>query len=1405
MQLTNPVHPQMTRGPLDRKTMKEEIDTTVSERLFVLSAHDKPSAEKTMQSLGVYLEQRPEVFQNDLLSNLAYTLGQRRSFHPWRVAVTASTSAELVETLSNGKIAPCKQDGEALRMGWIFTGQGAQWWAMGRELYQQYPVYASAIELADAHLVSIGANFSLLQELAKEEDTTQINAAYLSQPTCTAVQLALVNLLRSWGLQPAAVVGHSSGEIGAAYAAGFITFEDAMTIAYHRGRLVPILKKMYPSLNGCMMAVGASKEQVAPLLDRICPSLGQAKITCINSPASITVSGDEPAVTELQTLLEAAYPGMFARKLQVDTAYHSHHMDMVAKQYMEALQELKAPEPSEVRFYSSLLGRHIDSQELDRTYWVQNLTCPVRFDEALQGMCQPLHEHKTGVNMLCELGPHAALQGPVKQTLKHIGGAALKIPYTSALARKKNAVTTSLAMAGQLFVRGAALDMGAINFPTQDKKPQVLVDMPRYNWNHSSKFLHESRFTKVHKYHDAPRHDIIGVLAPYSNDTEPTWRNVVRLDDLPWLRQYQMQGVTMFPIAGFLAMAIEAVAQKALTSKTAWDDIEVEDLVVKSPIMLSEEELEMTIILKKHGDVGTDSETTHSFLIQSWSQTRGWSDNCTGTVSLLSTSDNEVDGRRFLKQKRQDLYKKSVDVSQAATECTSASRLYTQLAKSGVVYGELFRGLEQCHASVDGAVAQIIKTDTSNEMPHHYETDYILHPAFMEQLVSLYWPIVAAAGETDTVHLPASIGRVTVSARALSETQKPGSALHALCEARAAVSNKASNSYDMVALDSAGEPVITIEGLSTSPIVEHSSGAEQSAPQELCYKLDWEPVVEEEGANGRAQPAFDADIVIIHGETEFQHNLAAAITQHLEATLGAKITQGTLQETAHLAQGKLCLVLTELDSPLLATLDAAQFEALKVLLTTVQGAMWVVQGAYHNSTNPEANMISGFSRTLRSEGTLANFVTLDFDPQDGSHAHDLVEPIARVLHMTLGATRKVGEKEFRAQGGKLFTPRILDDGEMNAFVHEQVHPSPTEPACFTDTDRPLRASLGTPGALETLVFEDDLSLRQGLPESCVDIAVRAVGLNPTDLANGTALGKECTGTIMAVGSMVPHLRVGDRVAAIVPTGCLSNVARVQSKFVFKVPSHMSFEALATMPVAYCTAVYALTTQARLVEGESILIHDAASAVGQAALTLASCIGASVWATVKTAAEKDLLMTLYSIPQDRIWFSGATHFAERITSATKGGGVDVVFNTSTDYRVLRATWASIAQFGRFVDVVGGLGRMLNVSSSKSASFYSVDFKALAIQRPGVVHRALGVVASMLRYGQLRPLVNVASYGAAGIVDALQDVAAPQSNGKSVVVFRDSDYVTVSHLPPSLPHHVLTAPTGPAHPEAPNPPP
>ena len=1370
----------MTRGPLERKTMKEEVDTKTCERLFVLSANDKATAEKVMQNLGIYLEQRPEVFQNDLLGNLAYTLGQRKSFHPWRVALTASSGAALVEALSSGKIIPCKQDMDPLRIGWIFTGQGAQWWAMGRELCQTYPIYSSALRAADAHLISIGATFSLLTELEKGEHSTQVNAAYLSQPACTAVQLALVDLFRSWGIHPVAVVGHSSGEIGAAYAAGFITFNDAMTIAYHRGRLVPILKEKYPALEGCMMAVGAGKREIAPLLDQIPSPLGQARIACINSPSSVTISGDEPAVTMLHSLIEERYPGMFARRLQIDTAYHSHHMDLVAKEYTEALRELQLPVPSGVRFYSSLLGRLATSEELDASYWVQNLTCAVRFDEAVQSMCRPMPESNTGINFLCELGPHAALQGPIKQILKHVGGAASKISYTSALSRKQDAVRTTLAMAGALFVKGAELDLGSINFPTPlQRSPQVLVDMPRYPWNHTSKYYHESRITKVHKFHKAPRHDIIGVFASYSSDLEPAWSNVIRLDDLPWLRQYQMQGVTIFPISGFLAMAIEAGVQRACLAEEVWESIEIKDLSVKTPAMLTEEQLEMTITLRQSQDEpGVDS--SYVFNIRSWSPTKGWSEHCTGSITLIQTNTNEVDGQRSQKYKRQTLYSQRVDITQAATECISTDHMYAQLSEAGVAYGPLFQGLARCHTSARGSVAQIVRTDTASEMPHHHETTYVMHPASIEQLVSMYWPVLSATGPLSMVHLPASIGKFTIFARAIEKLQVVGDTMQAVCVPNRTVVETRPNSFTMSAVDAYGEPIIIMEDLLTSPIVEMRTDSQSDEPQELCYKLEWEPIcVPQDMLIGTSPgPSFDTEVVIIHGETESQHNITSALTKHLISNCSAKVSQGTIESIAHSTQNKICLVLTELDRALLATLSSTQFEALQAILTSVQGIMWVTQGGYYQSRNPDANMVSGLSRTLRSEGTLSKFVTLDFEAGEDLSSSDLVPKISQILRMTLGIHGETKETEFRAKEGKLFTPRIVDDCELNTYVHEQTYPAATEPASLCDTARPLCGSIAVPGVMESLRFQDDDRLQEPLSEDDVDIQIKAIGVRAEDCLSVSKIGTECSGIITAVGSNVPHLRVGDHVVAITIEGSLSTIARVSSDLVCKAPAHVSFESLASMPIAYCTAVYALTNQARLSEGENVLVHDAASPVGQAALAVAISIGATVWATVKTEDEKLFVMHNFSVAQDRVWFAGGTYFAERIKDATQGLGIDVVFNTLTNRRVVHSTWACLAKFGRFVNVAGEQPTSIDMASDTNATFFSANVAALARYRPMVLRRTLSDMARMMRYGQIYPLSRIRSFNASETMGALQYVSTARNTDQAVVLLRDHDYVVVS---------------------------
>jgi acyl transferase domain-containing protein/NADPH:quinone reductase-like Zn-dependent oxidoreductase len=1377
-------HVVMTKGPFENKKMNEEIDTQTTERLFLISANDKTSTERVMQNLGIYLEQRPEVFQNDLLSNLAYTLGQRKSLHPWRVAITASSGVELVETLSSGKVLAAKQELEALRLGWIFTGQGAQWWAMGKELYQQYPIYASALDRADAHLRSIGAPFSLLEELSKDESTTSVNAAHISQPSCTAVQLALVDLLHSWRLSPSAVAGHSSGEIGAAYAAGIITFEDSMTIAYHRGRLIPILKEKYPDLDGCMLAVGAGVAEITPLLQKISSSNGEARIACINSPSSVTISGDATAIAELQTIIKYIHPDMFARKLQVDTAYHSHHMNLVAKEYTESLSHLQPPAPTTVKFYSSLLGRPATSDELDASYWVQNLTCAVRFDEAVQSMCKPVEDFKTSVNFLLELGPHAALQGPIKQILKHVGGPAAKIPYTSALARKKNAIQTALALAGTLFVKGSMLDMGAVNFPKpMDRPPQVLTDMPRYPWNHSSKFWHESRLTEVHKFHDAPRNDIIGVLATYSNDLEPTWRNIVRLDDLPWLRHHQMQGVTIFPISGFAAMALEAMAQTAKEKNVTYDNLEITTLNVTNPVMLNEAEREMTITLRPKSDQPSPC-LKYQFDIRSWSKSKGWAEHCTGFVSSSTADENEVDGVRSRLAKQDKVTRKTSAITKAATEPVVTHSLYERLSEIGVSYGATFQGLNNCNTCTSASTAQITLADTAADMPHQYETTYELHPTFLESLISMYWPILSSSSSLDTVHLPSSIGKITVSKKLSSVLTGPGASLQAHCDTSTPLSNDSPNKLSMFAtsLLDPSEALISIDDLIITPILENAIDAEAESARELCYKLDWEPALQSDGtdANGGTAPTFDSGIVIIHGESDSQLAMTSVISDRLAELTGEKPHTGPLAAAAVAAKDKLCVLITELDQPLLANLDASDFEALQTLLTSVQGLLWVVQGSYPNSTNPDANMISGLSRTLRSEGTLMKFITLDLDDHVELTSPATTSIILDVFTASLSENAKLEETEFIVRDGILLTPRIVNDETMNEFVDKQIHPPAAELASFTDISRSLRGTIVTPGALDSISFDEDKSSSVPLPLDHVLFEVKAIGLNSSDTQASSSIGTEASGIVTCTGEDVHSINMGDRVAAYTPNGSFSTVARAHNRFLLKLPDHISFEAAASIPVAYSAAFLALIEQAKLLEEEIILIHDAASAIGQAALTLAQMIGSDIWVTVKSAEEKEMLKREFTISEDRIWSIDSHAFAENVKDATHGKGVDVVFNTVTDAQVLRTTWTCLNNFARIVNVGSGPFALGEVSFDKNITILSTDIAALSVHRPHILERILVDVGKLLRYGKILPAHGLKTFGITETAVALHTVQVAGEHAQAVIVPRDDELVMVRSL-------------------------
>lgn len=926
------------------------------------------------------------------------------------------------------------------------------------------------------------------------------------------------------------------------------------------------------------------------------------------------------------------------------------------------------------------------------------------------------------------------------------------------------------------------LDMGAINFPqAMAKPPAVLTDIPRYPWNHQTSYYHQSRFTDIHKFQNDQRSDIIGALAMYSNHTEPTWRNIVRLDELPWLRHHQVQGLTIFPISGFVSMALEAIAQKASWEKVEFDALEVSDLHVATPVMLSEQDLEMTITLRPQTSTLADTGVNAEFVISSWATGKDWTQHCTGIVRTKLVQSHDVQNSRLVESQEKKFQSRLSSIANAANDIVQTDMLYERLSDIGVSYGTTFQGLSECRSSKIGSVSQLVLADTATDMPNHHESSYVVHPTMLEQLISSYWPVLNAQnGSLDVVHLPSSIRKVTVSSKISETLQANGGRLQAFCEPRTPLNNFKSNKLSMFALASidAKEPAITIEDLATAPILEKDTDTEAQSGRELCYKLEWEPAFEEKEQSSPAK--FDAEFVIVHGETELQLSLAEELASALGALTGSTPETATLSHVE--GSNKICVFLTELDQPILSTLGEHTFEALQKLLTSIQGMLWVVKGAYDNAKNPDSNMIAGFSRTLRSEGTLMNFVTLDLDADTEQSQAGMVNTIIKVLQASLSTDRQSEEAEFMERRGSLLTPRIVNDKDMNEYVHQQVQPSSTAAAHFSDLNRPLRAFIATPGALDTVHFEDDQLAHTPLPGDEVEIQVKAIGINTRDAETamghlpGDDLGMQCSGIVTKVGADVSSIAVGDRVAAITPNGSMSTVARAHNRFLVKLPYHLSFEEAASIPLAYCTAYYSLVDCASLSEGQSVLIHHAATGVGQAAVIVAHMRGAEVYATVRTAEEKTTLVRHHGIPEERIFYAGSDSFAEFLLDETNGVGVDVVFNSLPEGELLRATWRCIAKFGHFVHV--GSSNLQHVAFERCATVSCVDIFTLLQERPQKLQRVLGDVAKILPFGKTLCAHPITSYSITESTSALQALHVAEPHGAAVVVPREDEMVMVS---------------------------
>ncbi|KAI1458682.1 hypothetical protein F4805DRAFT_456394 [Annulohypoxylon moriforme] len=689
--------------------------------LLMLSANSQSSLKTQIELYREYVSQHTSAIRD-----IAYTLALRRERLPHRAYMVMSGD-KLLETSSMVK-TPGKQSRRKVTM--VFTGQGSQWAEMGKGLFITSSEFREDIHLMDDILRHSAKppRWTLEAEILKPLEISGINRAELAQPMCTALQIAIFRQLKRLGVIPTAVVGHSSGEIAAAYAAGFISLEFAVKAAYYRG----LVSSNSTSRDGSMAAIGLGAKEVA----RILPE--GVVVACENSPHSTTISGDRALVEQTVSTVKAVKPEIFARMLKVDMAYHSHHMDPLAKDYLHMLRQEKNPPDSGAGlrrrsiFMSSVTAKVIDNPtDLGPEYWVANLVSQVRFRTAVKN----LFELRGDSDVLLEIGPHGALAGPLRQICT---AGSWQCNYVAAQNRGSDSAVSLLAALGRLFQENVTID-----FAPLFSGGRVVPGLPSYAWDRSGQsFWNESRVSTAWRQRKYPHHCILGVRDPQSPDAEPLWRNVLHLDDAPWLIDHKVSNDVVFPFAGYVATAGEAIRQVA--GADPGSSYHIRHLVVRTALVLTDSKpVEIVTTLRQKRLTDNDESQWYEFNITSYSGS-AWIKHCTGEIK-------HVEGHGAT----------SSWTPEGLPRKLSSPTFYETMERNGFIYGPEFQSLTDIATSTTEQIAEAKMIDKHN----HVSEPFSLHPIAIDGCLQLLM-IATAQGlcrNFDGLAVPTSIEELIIS------------------------------------------------------------------------------------------------------------------------------------------------------------------------------------------------------------------------------------------------------------------------------------------------------------------------------------------------------------------------------------------------------------------------------------------------------------------------------------------------------------------------------------------------------------------------------------------------------------------------------------------------------------------
>ncbi|KAK6711597.1 Highly reducing polyketide synthase gpy1 [Fusarium graminearum] len=729
----------------------EENNADKPSFLTFVSGASRDSRDTNINNLLDFLKTHDEC--HELTGPLITALNARSQIHirPWRSFAVAQTVGDLIQQLE-GKAMKTNQapvGGNEPDMLFTFTGQGATWSQMGRRLLETFPVARNTLHQLDDVIrelsSSVKSAWSLIGKLTAELTQDEINLPSLAHPLSIAVQIALVDLLASWGVVPDGVVGHSGGETAAAYACGALTAKEAITVAYYRG----IACENAPA--GSMLAVRSdpNAKELQDALER-----NDVQIACFNGPQNLTLAGPTEGIKNLAAELNSH--GIVSRAVAVTRAYHTRIMKAVVDDYVARLRSVIHPKAGRVPMYSSVTGRQLEGTEVGADYWGSNLVSPVLYTDAVT-LAMTQTDYKFG---LCvEIGPHSLLSRPTSEIVKSLADAP-QLPFFATMLRNADTNQQLMSLAGDLVLSGKRLDLDQVNKASLFKggKPSRLPNhiqdnLPAYAWDYSSTPWTEPRNSSDWRFRKSPRHEILGTRCRGANPSAPTWRNRVSVEDAPWLVDHQVNGIVTLSFTTGIAMVVEAMMQLQEENKEAdWANysFELEDFVFSNSIILPDENaIELFLTLIPRSDNTRSDGTRYDFTISSL---RGDVDirHCHGKAAALESNDGAFS------QSRTSWHHMPLEVP--------LKSYYKTLERVGYGYGPKFQllnevrvrpGLSACAAKID-----MVSTGQSPVRGQRY----LLHPAMMD--AALQTPALANRSgyfqEIDTLLLPSRMKKISI-------------------------------------------------------------------------------------------------------------------------------------------------------------------------------------------------------------------------------------------------------------------------------------------------------------------------------------------------------------------------------------------------------------------------------------------------------------------------------------------------------------------------------------------------------------------------------------------------------------------------------------------------------------------